>query len=147
MILLPAWQHSGMDYGMGIRLDADFDRTVAATRAALAEQGFGVITEIDVRSTLKTKIDRDIEDYLILGACNPSLAARALDHDRRIGLLLPCNVVVRRGAHDEDTIVEALDPAIMVQVPGADAMAEVADEARGRLRDALDRIIELTAAP
>lgn len=132
---------------MGIRLDADFDRTVAATRAALAEQGFGVITEIDVRSTLKTKIDKDIEDYLILGACNPSLAARALDHDRRIGLLLPCNVVVRRGAHDEDTIVEALDPAIMVQVPGADAMAEVADEARGRLRDALDRIIELTSAP
>lgn len=84
-----------MDYGMATRLRAPFAQTVERVRAALQEQGFGVLTEIDVRATLRDKLGQEMEDYLILGACNPPLAHRALQADRQIGLLLPCNVVVR----------------------------------------------------
>ena len=85
-----------MRYDRTVRLDIDFATAVARTRDALAAQGFGILTEIDVTATLKAKLDHDMEDYVILGACNPSLAHRALDTDRSVGLLLPCNVVVRR---------------------------------------------------
>lgn len=124
-----------MEYGTGVRLDSGFDDTVARVRDALKEQGFGVLTEIDVQATLKEKLGHDMEPYLILGACNPPLAHRALDVDRRIGLLLPCNVVVR--ADGDDTVVEALDPQIMVGLTGQDALAPVADEAGARLSAAL----------
>jgi uncharacterized protein (DUF302 family) len=124
-----------MDYGTGVRLDSGFDDTVARVRDALKEQGFGVLTEIDVRATLKEKLGHDMEPYLILGACSPPLAHRALDVDRRIGLLLPCNVVVR--ADGDGTVVEALDPRIMVGLAGQDALAPVADEAGARLSAAL----------
>lgn len=120
-----------MSYGTGIRLRADFDDTVVRVRAALKEQGFGVLTEIDVRATLKEKLGEDMEPYLILGACNPPLAHRALAVDRRIGLLLPCNVVVR--ADGDATVVEALDPQIMVGLTGQAGLAPVADEAAARL--------------
>jgi uncharacterized protein (DUF302 family) len=124
-----------MSYGTGIRLKADFDDTVARVRAALKDQGFGVLTEIDVRTTLKEKLGEDMEPYLILGACNPPLAHRALAVDRRIGMLLPCNVVVR--VDGDATVVEALDPQIMVGVTGQGELASVADEAAARLRAAL----------
>jgi uncharacterized protein (DUF302 family) len=124
-----------MSYGTGIRLKADFDDTVARVRAALKDQGFGVLTEIDVRATLKEKLGEDMEPYLILGACNPPLAHRALAVDRRIGMLLPCNVVVR--VDGDATVVEALDPQIMVGVTGQGELASVADEAAARLRAAL----------
>src|SRR5215471_811226 len=107
-----------MDYGRQITLPVPFHETVDRTRAALAAQGFGILTEIDVRATLKAKLGEDMEDYVILGACNPPLAHRALDIDRRIGLLLPCNVVVR--ADGDNSIVETLDPRIMVSVTGRD---------------------------
>jgi uncharacterized protein (DUF302 family) len=84
-----------MDYGMRIRLAQPYAAVVPRVRQALTEQGFGVLTEIDVRATLRHKLGEEIEDYLILGACNPPLAHRALGVDRQIGLLLPCNVVVR----------------------------------------------------
>jgi len=94
------------DYGISITLEAGFSDSVARTRAALAEQGFGVLTEIDVAATLKAKLDEDMTPYLILGACNPALAHQALSIEPAIGLLLPCNVVVR--AIDEShTLVEA----------------------------------------
>ena len=95
-----------MDCGITVRVP--FTEAVARVRDALKTQGFGVLTEIDVRATLHEKIGADMEDYLILGACNPPLAHRALAADRRIGLLLPCNVVVRAGAGQ--TVIEALDP-------------------------------------
>ncbi|MEV7770314.1 DUF302 domain-containing protein [Kitasatospora sp. NPDC086791] len=128
-----------MDYGIGVRLDRPFAETVEAATAALKEQGFGVLTTIDVRATLREKIGAEIEDYLILGACNPALAHRALDADRRIGLLLPCNVVVR--ADGDATVVEAVDPQTMVALAGADGgLGAVADEAARRLGAALDSL-------
>jgi len=125
-----------MSYGITVRLNAPFTPTVDRVRAALKEQGFGVLTEIDVRATLREKLDAQMEDYLILGACNPPLAHRALDADRDIGLLLPCNVVVRADG-TEATVVQALDPQVMVQVTGRPELKEIADEATARLRAAL----------
>jgi uncharacterized protein (DUF302 family) len=124
------------EYGIEITLDAEFGDAVERTRAALAEQGFGVLTEIDVAATLKAKLDEDMPPYLILGACNPPLAHRALTVDPSIGLLLPCNVVVRTGA-DGRTVVAAMDPGVMVQATDNEALAPVADEARERLVRAL----------
>jgi len=124
-----------MDYGMSIRLASPFAETAERVRRALQDQGFGVLTEIDVKATLRAKLGEDMEDYLILGACNPPLAHRALQADRRIGLLLPCNVVVR--ADGNQTIVEALDPAVMLGVDGRDELQPVAAEAASRLQAAL----------
>jgi uncharacterized protein (DUF302 family) len=104
-------------------------------RDALREQGFGVLTEIDVRATMQDKLGVEMEDYVILGACNPPLAHRALAADRSIGMLLPCNVVVRSG--QGETVVEAMDPQVMTEVAGEPALAGVAEEAAARLRAAL----------
>ena len=125
-----------MTYAMTVRLTGSFAATVDRVRAALQEQGFGVLTEIDVQATLRAKLGEQMEDYLILGACNPPLAHRALAIDREIGLLLPCNVVIR-GDGPGATVVQALDPQTMVQVTGRPELKEVADEATARLRAAL----------
>jgi uncharacterized protein (DUF302 family) len=128
-----------MKYDLSITLDLPYQKAVAAVRAALKEQGFGVLTEIDVRATLREKLGAEMEPYVILGACNPPLAHRALEVDRMIGLLLPCNVVVR--AHGEDrTLVQALDPQVMIDVPERDELRPVADEAGTRIRAALDSL-------
>ena len=129
-----------MSYGTHITLDAPFAEAVARVRAALAGQGFGVLTEIDVTATLRAKLGEQMEDYVILGACNPPLAHQALGIDRSIGLLLPCNVVVRAGS--DGTVVEALDPEVMVTLTGRPELKPVADEAARRLAAAL---AELTA--
>ena len=127
-----------MDYGITIRTPIPFAEAVARVREALKAQGFGVLTEIDVQATLRDKLGQDMEDYLILGACNPPLAHRALDADRRIGLLLPCNVVVRTEVGQ--TIIEALDPRVMMEVAGQPSLKPVADEATSRIRAALDQL-------
>jgi uncharacterized protein (DUF302 family) len=124
-----------MDYGITVTLDTPFPEAVGLVREALADQGFGILTEIDVQATLRAKLGEEMEDYLILGACNPPLAHRALAADRRIGLLLPCNVVVRTA--DDRTVVEAMNPQIMVQVTEEPELAAVADEATARLHKAL----------
>lgn len=124
-----------MRYDRTVHLDTDFATTVGRVRDALAAQGFGILTEIDVTATLKAKLDHDMEDYLILGACNPPLARRALEIDRTIGLLLPCNVVVRRD--DDRTAVQVLDPNTMVALTGLDTLRPVAEEATHRLDAAL----------
>ncbi|MCC3313105.1 DUF302 domain-containing protein [Nocardia africana] len=134
-----------MNLAISTTLHTDrFDDAVERTRAALAEQGFGVLTEIDMAATLKAKLGEDMEDYLILGACNPPLAHRAVGVDRRIGLLLPCNVIVRRDPDDAGAvIVEAMDPEVMVQVTGEAELQPIATEAAAKLRGAIDA---LTAA-
>jgi uncharacterized protein (DUF302 family) len=130
-----------VSYGTHVTLDAPFAEAVARVRAALAGQGFGVLTEIDVTATLKAKLGEQMEDYLIIGACNPPFAHQALGIDRSIGLLLPCNVVVRAGS--DGTIVEALDPQVMVTLTGRPELKPVADEVARRLAAAL---AELTPA-
>ena len=129
-----------IELGLSTTVAGDFEEVVERTRAALAAQGFGVLTEIDVRATLKTKLDHDIEDYLILGACNPPLAHRALDVNRQIGLLLPCNVVVRRSPDTDDITVEAMNPELMVQVTTQPDLEPVAAEAGAKLRAAIDSL-------
>jgi len=122
-------------YTIGVTLDRPYDATVAAVRDSLAEQGFGVLTEIDVAATLKTKLDIDVPAQVILGACQPQLAHRALDAVPSIAALLPCNVVIRDigGA----TAVEAVDPDAMMRLADDATLREVATEARQRLVAAL----------
>ncbi|MCC3331437.1 DUF302 domain-containing protein [Nocardia abscessus] len=130
-----------MNLGLSTTLHTSFDDAVDRTRAALSEQGFGVLTEIDVRATLKAKLDENMEDYLILGACNPLLAHEAVDIDRQIGLLLPCNVVVRRHpGSDSEVIVEAMNPQLMVQVTNEPALQPVATRAAAKLQAAIDSL-------
>ncbi|PCG87426.1 ABC transporter ATP-binding protein [Streptomyces sp. WZ.A104] len=124
-----------MAYDRTVSVDDTFEETVQAVRRALADQGFGVLTEIDVQATLKAKLGHDMEPYLILGACNPSLAHRALELDRTIGLLLPCNIVVRKDG--DGVLVQAIDPATMVTLTGIEGMGPVADEVALRLDAAL----------
>lgn len=126
---------------------SDFDTAVEHTKAALSEQGFGVLTEIDMQATLKAKLGEDMERYVILGACNPTLAHRAVGVSRQIGLLLPCNVVVRADTTAPGSvIVEAMNPNIMLQLSGEPALSDVAAEATTKLQAAIDALSGQTAS-
>ncbi|MGB9221738.1 DUF302 domain-containing protein [Mycobacterium sp.] len=131
-----------MTMGLSTKLNTTFEDAVEQTTRALADQGFGVLTRIDVKSTLKQKLGADLEDYLILGACNPTLAHRALDVDRQIGQLLPCNVVVRADpdSQGDAVLVEAMDPQLMVRVVDLPALQAIADEAAAKLTAAISAI-------
>lgn len=123
-------------YTLATTLAQPYDTAVEAVRAALADEGFGILTEIDLRATLKTKLDVDVAPQVILGACRPALAYEALTAEPSIAAVLPCNVVVR--AVDEDTtIVEAFDPDAMVGLADNDALRTVAADAKQRLNAAL----------
>lgn len=122
-----------MRYGRTIEIPLPCEQAVPRVKQAFKDHGFGTLTEIDVRKTLKEKLGIDIEDYVILGVCNPRLAHQALEIEPDLGLLLPCNVVVRE-SHGR-TIVQALDPEVMVQVPERPELEEVAEQA-GRGIDA-----------
>lgn len=124
-----------MNYGRTIEIGLSFEEALPRVKEAFKEQGFGTLTEIDVRATLKEKIGRELEPYMILGTCNPELASRALDAERGIGLLLPCNVVVTE--RDGKTLVQALDPQVMVSVPGNDELRPIAEEAAKSIDAAL----------
>lgn len=133
-----------MTYAHTITVRTPFTETVGLVRDALAAQGFGILTEIDVNATLDAKLGAEaaqsVGDYLILGACNPPLAHRALTADPNIGLLLPCNVVVRRAPGDDETTVQAIDPETMVELSGAPGISDIAVEADTRLNAALEAI-------
>jgi uncharacterized protein (DUF302 family) len=120
-------------YGFVKRLDGTFEHAVEKITAALKSEGFGVLTEIDVKETLKKKLDVDFRRYLILGACNPKLAYRALSSDPQIGLLLPCNVVIQE-APEGGVVVSIADPRAMFTLVDDVAIAPVAEEADQRLR-------------
>jgi len=125
-------------YGSTVRLDQPFDQAVESVRAVLASQGFGVLTEIDVRATMKAKLDVDVPRQIILGACNPPLAHRALAIEPSIGLLLPCNVVIRET--EDGTVVEAIDPAVLVAFTGNEALEPVATAVAHALAAAMDTL-------
>lgn len=130
-----------MSLAISVTLRAPFEVAIERTRKALSDQGFGVLTEIDMQTTLKAKLGEDMESYVILGACNPPLAHRAVNVDRHLGLLLPCNVVVRSDPHDDGAvIIDAIDPEIMVQVADQPGLREVADEASTKLRAAIEAL-------
>jgi uncharacterized protein (DUF302 family) len=126
-----------LKYGFGKTLDLPYEQAVERTRAALAAQGFGVLTEIDVRETLKKKLDVEFRPYVILGACNPPLAHRALSAELDIGLLLPCNVIVYQGDDSNASVVEVMDPVAALALTGRSDIAELATEVRGRLEKML----------
>lgn len=128
---------------LSANLTTGFDDAVAYTREALAKQGFGVLTAIDVKATLMATLGVDMEDYLILGACNPSLAHRAIGLNREIGLLVPCNVVVRADPDNPGAvIVEGMNPAVLVQVTGDPALVAVADEVTAKLSAAISAVAD-----
>lgn len=120
------------EYGFGIDLQMPYEQAIAAVTEALKAEGFGVLTTIDVQRTLREKLGAEMEPYTILGACNPPLAHRALSADREIGLLLPCNVVVR--ATETGSQVDIVDPQAMMGIVGNDALNDVAAEARQKLQ-------------
>lgn len=127
-----------MNLAISTTVDAPIAEAIERTRAVLAEQGFGILTEIDMAATLKAKIGAEIEDYVILGACNPPLAHSAVTVDRQIGLLLPCNVVVRTDADNPArSIVEAMNPELMVTVANNPELQDVADQAAAKLTAAV----------
>lgn len=125
-------------YGLSIKLDLPYDAAIPLVREALKQEGFGVLTEIDVRQSLKEKIGADFPPYLILGACNPALAHVALQKDLELGLLLPCNVVVRQ--EGEGSVVSILDPLAMVELSGAEGLEELGWIARGKIERVLERL-------
>ena len=130
---------SELPLGITTVLNLDYDQAVEHTIAALKEQGFGVLTEIDVKATMKAKLDVDFQRYVIIGACNPPLAYQALSTDKSVGLMLPCNVVVYDNG-DGSSTVSALNPMAAIGVvgnPGLDAMATAAT---AKLTAAIERL-------
>ena len=129
-----------MGYTLSATVARPYEQTVADVRGALADQGFGILTEIDLKATLKAKLDVDIAPHVILGACRPQLAHQALQIDPAIATVLPCNVAVR-AVDDSTTVVEAFDPDAMTRLAG-DALCDVAADARQRLTAALATLTE-----
>ena len=127
-------------YGISTTVALDYASAVVAIKEALAREGFGVLSEIDVSATLKKKLDVDFRPYVILGACNPPLAYQALSAERDIGLLLPCNVIVYADDEPGHSVIAALDPVEALQLTGRDDIRSLAEEVRARLTRALDRV-------
>jgi uncharacterized protein (DUF302 family) len=127
-----------MSYYLSRTVDAGFHEVVQRVTAALKEEGFGVLTDIDVQATLKAKLGADMPSYRILGACNPSFAHQALQIEDKLGVLLPCNVIVRDGGGGQ-TEVAAIDPVASMDRTGNPRLASIAEEVRVRLRRAVER--------
>lgn len=128
-------------YGMVVHLDAPYEEAIARTTAALQSEGFGVLTEIDVKATMKKKLDVAFRKYVILGACNPRLAHQALTAEPELGLLLPCNVIVYED--NGGSTVSIVDPAQMLSVADNPALQPIAGEARERLQRVAAALAEL----
>lgn len=126
-------------YAFGKVVNASYEEAIVRATEALAKEGFGVLTEIDVAATLKKKLDKDVAPYRILGACNPQFAARALDFEPEIGALLPCNVIVRVDREGK-TRVEVMDPLAVLGLVGKAEIEPIASEVRQRLQRMLDSL-------
>jgi uncharacterized protein (DUF302 family) len=127
-------------YGYSRKVAISYEQAVTRVTDTLKEQGFGILTEIDVKATLKKKLDKDFTKYVILGACNPNLAHRALSGEIAIGLLLPCNVTVYEDPSDGKTVISVLDPETMVSLTGRPDIAPLAQEARDKVVAALKAV-------
>ena len=127
-----------MSYHFSVTVQEDFETVVERTRAALAEEGFGIVSEIDMAATLREKLGHDIGSYLILGACNPPFALKAVMSDPGIGTLLPCDVVVR--SNGEGVVVDFMDPEAVLDLVKAPGVREVADDVRTRMEQVRDAI-------
>ncbi len=127
---------SHKDYGFRKQVDYSYEEAIEKITAALKEQGFGVLTTVDMKATFKKKLDIDTRQYILLGACNPVLANRAVNTELEIGLLLPCNVIVYVN-DDGKTIVSIIDPQIMLGVVGNPELDDIANEAKKGLQNAL----------
>jgi uncharacterized protein (DUF302 family) len=130
------------DFGIRVTLDVPYEAAIEKATAALKEEGFGVLTEIDVKGTLKKKLDADFRRYVILGACNPKLAYQALQNELEIGLLLPCNVVVYETDEGQSTI-SIIDPLSMMGVVESEPLLQVADQAKARLTRVKEKLAGL----
>ena len=128
-----------MSYTFTKVLNASMSDAVERVTAALAAKGFGVLTTIDVKATLKKKLDVDFRPYVILGACNPEFAYQALQHEDKIGTMLPCNVIVRETG-DGKVEVAAVDPVASMQAVGSSALGKIAGEVQQRLKDTVDSL-------
>jgi len=127
------------DYGFGAVLDTSYENAVSKITDALKEEGFGVLTEIDVKATLKKKLGVDFRKYVILGACNPPYAHRTLQADLNVGLLLPCNVTVYE-TDDKKACVSAINPASALEVVKNEALREIANEVSIKLKRVIDKV-------
>ena len=128
-----------MDYTINRKFpNAEFSSVVERTREALSDQGFGVLTEIDVKTTMKKKLNAEVDNYLILGACNPGMAHKAMEMEPRIGAMLPCNVIVRSVGADVE--VSAIDPQASMQAVDNDELKDVAGQVRTMLEKAVTNI-------
>jgi uncharacterized protein (DUF302 family) len=127
------------DSGFRATLNIPYDEAIEKATAALKEEGFGVLTEIDVKTTLKQKINADFQRYIILGACNPNLAYQALQNELEIGLLLPCNVIVYE-TDEGHAVVSIVNPLAMLGVVENDDLKAVADEATARLTRVVEKL-------
>lgn len=128
------------DYRMTTTVDLPYERAVERTREALAAEGFGVLSEIDVKATLKKKLDADFRPYVILGACNPPLAHRAFSTELDIGVLLPCNVIVYAADEPGKSVVSAVDPEVSLSRVGNETLRPVAADVKTRLTRVLDAL-------
>ena len=128
-----------MSYYFSKTVDLSFDETIARVTDELKKEGFGVLTEIDVKATLKKKLDADFRNYRILGACNPPFAHQALLAEEQIGLMLPCNVVVQE-AETGGTIVSAIDPVASMQAVENDSLSEVARQVKAKLKKVIESV-------
>jgi uncharacterized protein (DUF302 family) len=128
-----------MTYYFSKIVESDFDAAARRAKAALEREGFGILTQIDVKATLKKKLDVDFRPYLILGACNPKLAHQALQHEDKIGTMLPCNVIVQQldGGRVE---IAAVDPVASMQAVGNPQLGEVASKVRQKLKDVVESL-------
>ena len=127
-------------YGIGTTVELEYAHAVERTKEELAREGFGVLSEIDIAATLRAKLGAEFRPYVILGACNPPLAHRALTAERDLGLLLPCNVVVYAADEPGRSVVSAMDPEAALELTGNPEVREVAREVRERLERVLTRV-------